>query len=441
MSAPRATLVTADVAVIGAGPAGIAAAARLAEAGLRVVVIDEGPAVGGQIWRHRPGTQPHGVAARWIARLERSGATITCGASVVDLRTSEHSTRFVIGAEQAGAPLVIQAESIVLATGARERFLPFPGWTLPGVMGVGGAQALLKSGLSFGGKRVVIAGTGPLLLPVADALSRGGARVLLVAEQAATRAVTAFALGLWRRPGTLVQAARHRAAFVRTPYRTGTWVTSARGDGRLEEVSVTDGTRERAIACDSLCVGYGLLPNTQLPRLLGCRISRGATVVDERQETSVPRVYAVGEATGVGGVDLALVEGELAARAILGREGEARTLLRRRAALTSTAEAMDRAFAPRADLRRVATAGTVVCRCEDVTLGAMDPNWTMRQSKLYTRAGMGPCQGRICSPALEFLFGWPADTVRIPAEPALLSTLLADGTEPVAAPQHKGAAR
>jgi D-hydroxyproline dehydrogenase subunit alpha len=102
---------------------------------------------------------------------------------------------------------------------------------------------------------------------------------------------------------------------------------------------------------------------------------------------------------------------------------------------------MDRAFAPRADLRRVATAGTVVCRCEDVTLGAMDPNWTMRQSKLYTRAGMGPCQGRICSPALEFLFGWPADTVRIPAEPALLSTLLADGTEPVAAPHHKGAAR
>jgi len=141
MSAPRATLATTDVAVIGAGPAGIAAATRLADAGRRVVLVDESPAVGGQIWRHRPGKRPSGAATRWIARLERSGATIECGTSVVDLHVAKKPGRFVVGAEQGGAPLVIHAESLVLATGARERFLPFPGWTLPGVVGVGGAQA------------------------------------------------------------------------------------------------------------------------------------------------------------------------------------------------------------------------------------------------------------------------------------------------------------
>jgi NADPH-dependent 2,4-dienoyl-CoA reductase/sulfur reductase-like enzyme len=441
MTASRATLTTTDVAVIGAGPAGIAAATRLAESGRRVVLVDESPAVGGQIWRHRPGMRPHGVAARWISRLERSAAIIECGTSVVDLHVAKKSGRFVVAAEQRGAPLIIHAESLVLATGARERFLPFPGWTLPGVVGVGGAQALLKSGLSVTGKRVVIAGSGPLLLPVADALSRAGARVLIVAEQAATSAVVGFAVGLWRRPGTLVQAMRHRAAFARTPYRTGLWASSARGDGRLQEVTLTDGAREHTIACDMLCVGYGLLPNTQLPRLLGCHVDGGATVVDEHQQTSILGAFAVGESTGVGGVDLALVEGELAAVAIVGDAGRLDALIRRRAALAATAAAMERAFAPRAELRDVATPGTVVCRCEDATVGAMDARWSARQAKLYTRAGMGPCQGRICGPALEFIFGWPADTVRMPAEPALLSTLLAEEGDPAPAPHLQGASR
>ncbi len=441
MSASRATLTTTDVAVVGAGPAGIAAATRLAESGRRVVLVDESPLVGGQIWRHRPGARLHGVASRWISRLQRSGAMIECGTSVVDLHVAKKSGRFVVVAEQGGAPRIVHAESLVLATGARERFLPFPGWTLPGVVGVGGAQALLKSGLSVSGKRVVIAGSGPLLLPVADALSRAGARVLLVAEQAAMSAVARFAVGLWRRPATVVQAMRHRAAFARTPYRTGMWATSARGEARLEEVTLTDGVRQSTIACEILCVGYGLLPNTQLSRLLGCNVDGGATVVDEHQQTSVPGAYAVGEATGVGGVDLAIVEGEIAALAIADDERAARPLLRSRAALAATASAMERAFAPRAELRDVATPATVVCRCEDATLGAMDSRWSARQAKLYTRAGMGPCQGRICGPALEFIFGWPADTVRVPAEPALLSTLLAEQADQVAAPHFQGASQ
>jgi len=438
VSARDAEVLEADVVVIGAGPAGIAAAARIAETGRRVVLLDESPAVGGQIWRHRPGSPPPAAARRWIARLERSGATLLCGASVVDLYQAQEAGRFVVAAERGPAPCVIHASSLVLATGARERFLPFPGWTLPGVIGVGGAQALLKSGLSFAQKRVVIAGSGPLLLPVAAALAGDGARVALVAEQAPRDAVMRFASSLWRRPSALAQAVRYRAGFLRTPYKTGTWVTSARGDGRLEEVTLTDGHTARTIACDVLCSAYGLVPNTQLARLLGCEIARGAVVVDERQQTSRPRIYSMGETTGIGGVDLALVEGEIAALCVIGREADARRLYRRRTALRALADAMEVTFAPRAELRDVATPDTIVCRCEDVALGAIDAGWTMRQAKLYTRAGMGPCQGRVCGAALEFLFGWPADAVRVPAEPALLSTILADAGNVAAGPLHQG---
>jgi NADPH-dependent 2,4-dienoyl-CoA reductase/sulfur reductase-like enzyme len=209
-----------DVAVVGGGPAGIAAAALIAETGRRVAMLDAAPEPGGQIWRHRRGAQPPAVARRWLRRLERSGATVLRESSVVDVRDAAEG-RFSLTAERGVSPLLVNATTLVLATGARERFLPFPGWTLPGVVGVGGAQALLKAGLDVSGRRVVIAGSGPLLLPVAASLAAAGAQVLRVAEQAPPRAVRAFAVGLWRHPSSLVQAARYRVAFARTPYTMG----------------------------------------------------------------------------------------------------------------------------------------------------------------------------------------------------------------------------
>lgn len=416
---------TYDVAVIGAGPAGIAAATRVAESGRTVVLLDECPAVGGQIWRHRAGRAPNGAARAWIARLERSGATVGCGASVVDVSSNGDERAYAITVERATGACVMHAHALILATGARERFLPFPGWTLPGVIGVGAAQALCKSGVSFAGKRVVMAGSGPLLFPVAAALSADGARVLLVAEQAPPRAVVDFALGLWRSPPTILQAARYRVAFLGTPYALGTWVVAARGDTRVEEVDVTDGTLTRTMACDVLCAAFGLVPNTELARLVGCTVNRGAVVVNERQETNRPRVFCAGEPTGIGGMDVAIVEGEIAGLCSVGRDAEAVPLHRRRARLRARAEAMERSFAPRSELRTLAGPDTIVCRCEDVPFGAIDRHWTMRQAKLYTRLGMGPCQGRVCGAALEFLHGWPADTIRVPCEPALFSTLTA----------------
>jgi NADPH-dependent 2,4-dienoyl-CoA reductase/sulfur reductase-like enzyme len=439
MSAPRVDAAAADVAVVGGGPAGIAVAALVAETGRRVALLDESPEPGGQIWRHRRGAQPPAGARRWLRRLERSGATLLRESSVVDVREGEGG-RFSITAERGVSPLLVNATTLVLATGARERFLPFPGWTLPGVVGVGGAQALLKAGLAVSGRRVVVAGSGPLLLPVAASLAAGGAQVLRVAEQAPPRAVRAFAVGLWRHPSSLAQAARYRVAFAKTPYTMGEWVIAARGDGRVEEVTITDGCTERTIACDLLAVAYGLVPNTRLARLIGCATARGSVVVDEHQRTTHPRAYSIGETTGVGGVDLALVEGQVAASHILGRQADS-SLLRRRDSLRAMALVMERTFAPRDELRGVVTPDTIVCRCEDVPSGALRADWTMRQAKLYTRAGMGPCQGRVCGAALEFLHGWPADSVRLPVEPALLSSILAESADMAVPPRTQGASR
>jgi thioredoxin reductase len=421
-------LYVTEVAIIGGGPAGIAAAVRVAESGRRAVIVDEGPNLGGQIWRHRPETvhKLPANARRWLDRLRAASGAITVlsGTSVVDARQEGGDSGFTLSGERAHTHCLVRAKAVIVATGARERWIPFPGWTLPGVFGVGGAQALLKSGVSFRGKRVIIAGTGPLILPVAAALAKDGARLLLVAEQAASASVASFALGLWRKPGTLAQAAKYRAAFRGTPYRMGQWITAARGDGHVEEVDITDGQTTRTIACDAACVGFGLVPNLELARLLGCELTSGAVQVDARQQTSRAGVYSAGEIAGIGGVEVALAEGEIAGLCASGRSAEARRLMVRRARLRKSLASMERAFAPRDELRALTTAETIVCRCEDVAFGAITRAAGLRQAKLYTRAGMGPCQGRVCGASLEFLLGWNADSVRVPSEPVLLSTLM-----------------
>ena len=426
-----ATLIVADVAVIGAGPAGIAAAARAAESGLRVVVLDRGLEAGGQIWRHMSGAPVPRIAQHWIAQLSRSGAQVIHGTSVLDVQ--HEGGDFEILADSSGNALRVRAGRIILATGARELFIPFDGWTLPGVMGIGGAQALLKSGASFAGKRVIVAGSGPLMLPVAASLANSGAKLILVAEQAPRSAVMRFAAGLWRAPALVAQAARYRARFLSTSYSTGTWVTAAHGTDRLESVTVTNGRRTWREAVDVLCTGYGLVPNVELARLLGCETRDGAIAVDAQQRTTVANVLAVGEATGIGGAPLSLIEGEIAGSVVSPRIRVSDALLRKRAALEIAARRMLDAFALRQELRSLPSAETMVCRCEDVSYGAVKDAVCARQAKLYTRVGMGPCQGRTCMPGLEFLLAWQPDTVRPPIEPALVSVLSSELADDAAA--------
>lgn len=415
------------MAVVGAGPAGLAAACRAAEAGARVLVLDEAPGPGGQIWR-----QPHqgtvtalsspAAARRWLQRLGASGASVRTGFAVVDAP----APHVLLAAAPDGATLRVRARAQVIATGARERFLPFPGWTLPGVVGAGGGQALLKAGACFAGLRVAVAGSGPLLLAVAAALARADARLVAVAEQAPGPRVLAFAASLLRQPRKLLDGLRYRAAFPGTAYRWGTWVVAAHGDRRLEAITLTNGSRTRTLPCEVLAIGYGLIPNLELPRLLGCVVEEARVVVDESQQTSLGGVYAAGEITGIGGVDQALLEGQIAGLAAAGQAEAARSLFAPRAQARRFAAALEAAFALRPELRSLPAPDTVICRCEDVTLGQLRPDWQPRQAKLATRCGMGPCQARVCGPALEQLFGWPADVVQPPLTPVPIAALQED---------------
>ena len=416
------TRVECDVLVVGGGPAGIAAAARAAEQGARTLLVDEGLSPGGQIWRASHHGRRHGRAARWIDRLARSGSAIRSSTSVADIDSGPRGFR--VRAERAdGGVFVADTGALVLATGARERFLPFPGWTLPGVLGVGGAQALLKSGLPVRGKRVVVAGTGPLVLAVASSLAAHGARVSLVAEQSPLASVARFAATLWRAPSRAAQAMAYRVRLGMTRYAAGTWVTHADGDSRVHSVTVTDGRTTRTLECDLLCVAFGLVPNVELPRFLGCDVDDVGVRVDDRQSTTRSGVFCAGEPTGVGGVDLSLVEGEIAGAAAAGGTADAR-LIRKRGRLLEEARALTHAFALRPEVLALADADTIVCRCEDVRLGELDRAWTFRQAKLYTRVGMGPCQARVCGAALECLLGWPRDVPRLPVQPVRVAALL-----------------
>jgi NADPH-dependent 2,4-dienoyl-CoA reductase/sulfur reductase-like enzyme len=408
----------AEVVVVGAGPAGIAAACRAVESGAGVLLLDENPRAGGQIWRGTSRGRGPAVARRWLARLAESSAQLLDTTAVVDALGDG-----VLLTERRGEALVIESKRLVIASGARELFLPFPGWTLPNVLGVGGGQALLKSGTSFRNRTIVIAGSGPLLLPVAASLAGTGARLSLVAEQAPPHRVHRFAFSCWRYPGKLIEAARYRAAFLSTAYRTGVWAVAARGEDRVEEVVLTDGRRRWTEPCDYLLSSYGLVPNLELPRLLGCADESDRVTVDDFQLTTVKDVYCAGEPTGIGGLELALVEGEIAGLAAPGRQREAAALAGRRLRLERFAAALTEAFAPRQELANRVEADTTICRCEDVVWRQLDPAGSFRQAKLATRVGMGPCQGRVCGPALALLRGWESDRVRPPLRVSTLGVL------------------
>jgi D-hydroxyproline dehydrogenase subunit alpha len=403
-----------DVVVVGAGPAGLVAACRVAECGRRVAMLDDNPLPGGQIWR---GASKEAVG--WMRRAERLGVEWMSGARVFDAPAPGS-----LAVEMVDGECRVGYRSLILATGARERFLPFPGWTLPNVMGAGGLQALAKSGMPIEGKKVVIAGSGPLLLAVAHYLRAHGADVRLVAEQASFSAMLRFGMKLAVHPGKLMQAmSLHTRRYI-----TSCWPVSAQGREKLEGVTLRRaGGKTWTEACDYLACGFGLIPNVELAALLGCRLSRTGVEVDEEQQTSVAGVYAAGEATGIGGLELSLVEGEIAGYAAGGDTDRAKSLYGARASHRRFADALDQAFALRAELRDLPQSDTMVCRCEDVTMERVRACSNWREAKLHTRCGMGPCQGRICGGAAEFLFDWQSESVRPPVFPVQVRSVSRQG--------------
>lgn len=394
------------VVVAGAGPAGMAAACRAAEAGARVTVIDDNPGPGGQIWRGDSG-------GAWFDRFRAAGVEFRAHTRVVD---GDAGSRRLLLETDEGA-VEVGYDRLILATGARELFLPFPGWTLPGVTGAGGLQALAKAGLAMARKRVVVAGSGPLLPAAAVYLRSRGARIAAVVEQAPRARLAEVGAALLAFPSKLRQAGGMALGLAGVPYRTGSWVEAAEGDSRVRQVRIHG--LARPLECDYLAAGFGLVPNTELASLLGCAVTRAGIVVDGDQRAMVDGISAAGECTGIGGLDLSVVEGEIAG---LGA-ADARLAARRRRA-RRFARILARAFAPRTELRGLAGPSTLVCRCEDVPYQKLAGYASWREAKLQTRCGMGACQGRVCGAAGAFLFGWDHAGVRPPLLPVRIGTLL-----------------
>lgn len=411
-----------DVLVLGSGPAGMAAATAAARAGARTALVDDNPEPGGQIWRgekRRPSTR---LAAGVYRQLLQESVRHFGGTRVVAPGPEPRS----LLAEFEGQAFLFHYNKLILAAGARERFLPFPGWTLPNVTGAGGLQALVKSGLSVAGKRVVVAGSGPLLLAVASVLKKSGAELRLIAEQAPARRIHRFATRLLTQPSKWVQAARLKADLIEVPYRCGCWPVEALGEDRLEAVRLHTHEADETWTCDYLACGFGLVPNLEWAWCLGCCMDdNGQLATNTLLETSLAGVYAAGEINGIGGVECALVEGRIAGLAAAGQEKKARRLLRRRRRARRFAMALEHTFRLQPELRLLPDEHTIVCRCEDVTLGEITPWQEGRSVKLQTRCGMGPCQGRICGPALQFQLGYTTAAVRPPVFPVPVGVLAA----------------
>jgi NADPH-dependent 2,4-dienoyl-CoA reductase/sulfur reductase-like enzyme len=407
-----------DILVIGGGPAGMAAAARAAECGARVGIVDDNPKLGGQIWRGESEPQGKSEAGQWADRLRRSGATRLCG-----MRVFHQPHPGILSAEGSDDRIELGYQRLILATGARERFLPFPGWTLPNVMGAGGLQAMVKSGLPIRGKRVVIAGTGPLLLAVAAYLLKHGAEIPVICEQASWGSLAAFAMSLARQPRKIFEALQLKRELAGVPFLPKSWPVAAYGQRTLEKVTIALPGRTETISCDYLACGFHLVPNIELPMLLGCQVRNGCVMVDELQRTNLPDIFCAGEPTGIGGLELALVEGQIAGLAAANQASMAQGLFRQQKSARRFAKVLDQTFQLRPELRTLPQPETIVCRCEDVPYSRLRQHSSWRAAKLQSRCGMGPCQGRICGPATQFLLKWNPDSVRPPVFPARVESL------------------
>ena len=411
---------TCDVLVVGGGPAGIAAACTAADSGAAVILVDDNASAGGQIWRSRRKHPQKGPAGYWLAKFAASAVSALFGHRIAAV--PQPGLLLVEGPEGA---IFIRCRRLILATGARELFLPFPGWTLPNVVGAGAIQALAKSGLDVRGRRIVLAGSGPLLAAVAAHLKHAGAEIPFIAEQASAARLRAFVFRLLAHPGKLRQAFTLWRRIHPSRITPGSWPVRVQKSEAGLNVVIRSGGGEIELTADYLACGFGLIPNSELAILTGCAVdANGCVQVNHENAASVDWVYATGELTGIGGVEKSLVEGQIAGLAATNRP-VAPALLRQRAAAGKFAAAMAETFAIRPEVCHLADPQTVICRCEDVRLALLSGRSDARELKLQTRCGMGPCQGRICGPILQSMGMAGQMSVRPPIQPCRMETLAA----------------
>lgn len=442
---------SADVLIVGGGPAGLSAAVAASGHGLRVTIVDESDQLGGQYFRQpRPGMEhrDHRPAGRrLIERVVDSGAEILTGWSVWGVDNQD----LLVAPRRGGHSRRLQGRRILLATGAHELLLPFPGWQLPGVVTPGFAlHTTASEGVAVGG-RVLLAGTGPFLIVVAQQLLQAGVRVVGVAEEAVLVPTADTVRRSLPHPARLGQMAGLMGTLIRhrVPWWRGAHLLSVEegtgGDrvARIRRHRSGGRATETVVTADVVCVAYGFRPNSELSRLLGCEWRLDpyslspVPVTDPFGKTSLDGVYSVGDAAGIGGAELAMAKADLAVADIVRREGlplSARAVERRRrtvARLERFAALNRELFTPPFRALDDVDDDVVVCRCEHVVAGdvrdAGRSGWhDLSGIKGATRAGMGPCQGRECGTAVAALAGGsPAEyspwSVRMPIRPVSLA--------------------
>ncbi len=441
-----------NVVIVGAGPAGLSAALSAAAAGAPVLLIDSNPRLGGQYWR---------MPSDNIGEQSEQHFDLATGLILINAVKAHKQIEVLNGAQiwsathkdgvntlriiQNGAEKIINTKNLILCTGAYDRTLPFPGWDTPGVMTPGGVQSLLKGHGVLAGKKVVVAGSGPFLLPVAAGVVKAGGEVveLLEANKSARWLLSPFVMleNISKLKEAFYYIKTISQAKVRARFATAVIAAHKNAEGNLESVDVATFRgnfkvkKVRNVKCDVAAVGWGFTADTSLAGALGCKqvvAKDGGVVVfaDDNQQSSINGVFVAGEITGIGGAELSMAEGVIAgisAAKFVGCKVEVLKVHRkRRAKKQRFADALIKSYPVKSGWISWLSEQTIICRCEEVTvenlkfaineLGATDS----RTAKLLTRCGMGLCQGRVCGRSVVDLVASelkvsPTDTDRISA--------------------------
>lgn len=462
-------MIETEVVIIGAGPAGLAAAAELVSSGAKTILIDEYLRLGGQFFKQVP-------ASYELKDLATQGKDYARGQELIRL-VSEAKTEMwldsliwgtfpdlTLAVRRGQETFALRANKVIISVGAFERPVPFPGWTLPGVITAGAAQTLVKSQGILPGRQVLMVGAGPFQLPVAHQLIQGGAKIRAVVEGSRLGKIMRTPFAFWRHFDKLREGLaywwdiRHSG----TEFIFGHTIVEAKGRDQVESVDIAAIDKEwrikrgseRLLEVDLVCLAFGFLPSTRITQLFGCcevfDEPRGGFLPahDKYMETSVPGVFVAGECAGIGGSEVAMAEGKLAALAVarqLGLLNEAKFQARLKAISPCLdrarrfADYVTRSFTPKSTLCGSIPDNTIVCRCEEITAGEIrravsNGARSLKAIKIMTRAGMGLCQGRICASSIAQLAsqvsGLPAKTfgelvIRPPIKPVPLKDIAA----------------